>query len=598
MVRDTMVGVQEEDVRTMNPAVQGWVEETARLTKPDRTVWLDGSEEESRRLLDEGVRTGSLLPLHPERHPNSYLHRSHPSDVARTEQCTFICTPTQAEAGPTNNWMAPDEAYATLHRLFDGSMRGRTMYVLPFLMGPAGSRFSKVGVQLTDSLYVAVSMRIMTRFGRVALTHLGQSEEFVKCLHSVGTLDPAQRSICHFPQDRAIYSINSGYGGNALLGKKCLALRIGSWLGFQEGWMAEHMFIMGIEDPRGRITYLAGALPSACGKTNLAMLQPRGRYAGYRVWCVGDDIAWLRIGADGRLYATNPEAGFFGVAPGTNWTSNPNMMQAIARNALYTNVALTRERTVWWEGLDLPADPSGMVDWQGRPWSPQSGQKAAHPNARFTAPITQCPVCPPTWDDPNGVPISGILFGARRATLVPLVYQALNWAHGVYLGATLTSETTAAAAGQTGVVRHDPMAMLPFCGYNMADYFGHWLSLGPRMTAPPKIFRINWFRRDAQGGFLWPGFSDNMRVLKWIVDRCEGAGGAEPTPIGYVPQADALDLEGLSLTAEQIRTLLEVDRDGWRKEAATYAAFFERFGDRLPAGLRHEHEAFLRRVHS
>jgi phosphoenolpyruvate carboxykinase (GTP) len=542
------------------------------------------------------VQDGVLLPLHPTKHPNSYLYRSHPNDVARTEHCTFICTPTQDEAGPTNHWMAPDAARSMLDRLFEGAMRGRTMYVVPYLMGPPGSAFSKVGIELTDSLYVAASMRIMTRMGAVALEHLGTSEEFVAGLHSLGTLNPDQRAICHFPQSRMIYSINSGYGGNALLGKKCFALRIGSALGAQEGWLAEHMLIMGVEDPEGRVTYLAGAFPSACGKTNLAMLQPTGRYAGWKIWCVGDDIAWLRIGSDGRLYATNPEAGFFGVAPGTNWRSNPNMMRAIDRNALFTNVARAPDGTVWWEGLEPPANFQGFEDWRGRPWDPASGEKAAHPNSRFTVPISQCPVVPPTWDDPNGVPISGILFGARRATVIPLVFEAFNWRHGVYLGATLTSETTAASTGATGTLRHDPMAMLPFCGYHMADYFSHWLRMGERLTQPPRIFRVNWFRRDAQGRYLWPGFSENMRVLKWMVDRCAGRVEATETPIGYLPQPGSVDLEGLGLSAEDVRALLTIDQEGWLAEATSQEAFFEPFGARLPRELLEEHRRLVRRL--
>jgi phosphoenolpyruvate carboxykinase (GTP) len=573
-----------------------WVDEAARLTKPTRISWLDGSDREYALLLREAVEAGQLTPLNPQRHPGCYLHRSHPSDVARTEQCTYICTPARADAGPTNNWMAPEDAHARLRPLFNGAMRGRTMYVVPYLMGPQGSPFSSVGVELTDSLYVAVSMRIMTRMGTVALEHLGASPRFVKGLHSVGTLDPDRRFICHFPQDQAIYSINSGYGGNALLGKKCHALRLGSWLGLQEGWLAEHMLIMGIEDPQGRVTYIAAAFPSACGKTNLAMLQPPARYAGYRIWCVGDDIAWLRPGADGRLYAMNPEAGFFGVAPGTNWQTNPNMMRTIATNTIFTNVALAPDRTVWWEGLPRPADMAGFVDWQGRPWSPTSGQKAAHPNSRCTAPVTQCPALSPAWHEPQGVPISAILFGARRSSVVPLVFEAINWAHGVYLGATLASETTAAATGATGVVRFDPMAMRPFCGYHMGDYFGHWLDVGHRLTQPPRIFRVNWFRADAQGRFLWPGFGDNLRVLRWILDRCRGAGDAVATPLGWMPTAASIDLDGLSLPAEDWAALTRVDRDAWQEEARQQEAFFETLGDRLPAALRVEQEALRRRL--
>jgi phosphoenolpyruvate carboxykinase (GTP) len=579
-----------------NTAVRSWVEEIARLTKPDRIVWLNGSDEEYAGLLAEGVRLGQLIPLNPDQHPNSYLHRSHPQDVARTEQCTYVCTMSQDDAGPNNNWMAPDEAYATLRPLFNGIMRGRTMYVVPYLLGPAGSSFSVVGFELTDSVYVAVNMRIMTRMGAIAFERLGDSPRFVKGVHSYGALDPQQRYICHFPQDLAVWSINSGYGGNALLSKKCFALRLASWLGKREGWLAEHMFITGVEDPQGRTTYIAGAFPSACGKTNLAMLKPAGQYSGYKIWCVGDDIAWLRVGADGGLYATNPEAGFFGVAPGTNMKTNPNMMATIAKNTIFTNVALRPDQTVWWEGLDLPANVDGFLDWQGNPWDPASGHKAAHSNSRFTAPLTQCPIYTPKWNDPEGVPISAILFGARRSTLVPLVCEAFTWQHGVYLGATLNSETTAAAAGATGVVRRDPMAMLPFCGYNMADYFGHWLNVGTRLTHPPKIYRVNWFRVDGQGQFLWPGFGENMRVLKWIVDRCDGTADAAETPLGYLPTLEALDTAGLDLSTEALQTLFDVDRDKWLDAARRQTDFFSKFGDRLPRTLLDEQQALINRL--
>ena len=579
-----------------NTAVRTWIEQMARLTRPDRVVWLNGSDEEYRRLLAEAVTSGALLELNQRKHPDCYLHRSHPTDVARTEQCTFICTPRKDDTGPTNNWMAPEEAYATLHKLFDGVMRGRTMYVVPYLMGPKGSPFGKVGFELTDSVYVAINMRIMTRMGDVALEHLGGSSSFIKGLHSVGTLDPQQRYICHFPQDQTIYSINSGYGGNALLSKKCFALRIASWLGRQEGWLAEHMLIMGVENPQGRITYIAAAFPSACGKTNLAMLKPPTRFKGYRIWCVGDDIAWLRPGSDGRLYAINPEAGFFGVAPGTSWKTNPNMMKTIAKNTLFTNVGMAPDKTVWWEGLDAPSDTTGFVDWQGKPWTPTSGQKAAHPNARFTTPITQCPVYSPKWEDPRGVPISAILFGCRRSALVPLVYESLTWAHGVYLGATLNSETTAAAAGATGVVRRDPMAMLPFCGYNMADYFSHWLDVGKRLTSPPKIFRVNWFRINDQGKFIWPGFGENLRVLRWIIDRCQDRGESMQTPIGHLPTPEALGSEELSLSPEDWQTLLDVDRTGWLEAARRQTEFFEKFGARMPDALCDEQAALIVRL--
>ena len=583
-------------MKSINSTVQSWVEEMAQLTKPDRVVWLDGSDVEYRRLLAEGVAQGQLLPLNEQQHPGCYLHRSHLLDVARTEQCTFVCTSQKDDVGPNNNWMSPEDASATLRKLFDGAMRGRTMYVVPYLLGPAKSPFSQVGFELTDSAYVAVNMRIMTRMGAVALKQLGESPEFFKGVHSMGALDPQRRYICHFPQDRSVWSINSGYGGNALLSKKCVALRLASWLGRSEGWLAEHMFITGIEDPQGRITYIAGAFPSACGKTNLAMIRPTGAYRGYKIWCVGDDIAWLRVGTDGRLYAVNPEAGFFGVAPGTSPRTNPNMMSAIARNTIFTNVAMRPDRTVWWEGLDLPADSAGMVDWQGRPWDPASGQKAAHPNSRFTAPMTQCPVYSPEWDNPKGVPISAILFGCRRSTLVPLVYESLTWQHGVYLGATLNSETTAASTGATGVVRRDPMAMLPFCGYNMADYFAHWLTMGQRMTQPPRIYRVNWFRTDERGKFLWPGFSENMRVLKWILDRCHNAAPALNTPIGYLPTRDVFDVAGLDLSAASVRILFDVDRDKWLEAARTQTEFFSKFGDRFPEALRKEQQALVDRL--
>lgn len=579
-----------------NSFLRAWVEESARLTQPNRVVWLDGSEEEYQRLSAEGVGQSQLLPLNPEKHPGGFLHRSHPQDVARTEQCTFLCTPTQEEAGPTNPWMAPEEAVAKLRTLFRGAMRNRTMYVIPYLMGPPGSPFARVGVELTDSVYVAINLRIMTRMGRAALKQLGESNAFVRGLHSCGTLDPQQRFICHFPQDQTIWSINTGYGGNALLSKKCHALRLASWLGRQEGWLAEHMFITGVEDPQGRITYIAGAFPSACGKTNLAMLRPEGKYKGYRTWCVGDDIAWLRVGADGRLYAVNPEAGFFGVAPGTSERTNPHMMATIARNTIFTNVALAPDRTVWWEGLDPPADPRGMVDWQGQPWDPAGGQKAAHPNSRFTVPIRQCPVYTPQWDDPQGVPLSAILFGARRSTQVPLACESFNWQHGVYLGATLTSETTAAAAGATGVVRRDPMAMLPFCGYNMADYFRHWLAMGSRLTQPPRIYRVNWFRRDAQGNFLWPGFGENMRVLEWIVNRCRREAEAVKTPIGFLPTPELLGAETLGLSSEAWKILLEVDPDAWLEAAHWQTEFFSTFGERFPAELLDEQRRLIQRL--
>jgi len=582
-------------MKVTNKSLKNWVDEIAKLTKPDGVVWLDGSDGEYQSLLSQSVTEGQLIKLDEKKHPGCYLHRSNPNDVARSEKTTFICTPNKEDAGPTNHWMEPQEAYKTLNKLFDGIMRGRKMYVIPYLMGPASSNFSKVGIELTDSIYVAINMRIMTRMGDIAIKHLGDSTDFVKGVHSVGTFDPNNKYICHFPQDRTIYSVNSGYGGNALLSKKCFALRIASWIGKNEGWMAEHMLITGIEDPTGKITYIAGAFPSACGKTNLAMLQPPVHYKGYRVWCVGDDITWLRIGDDGQLYAINPEAGFFGVAPGTNNHTNPNMMKTISKNSLFTNVAMTKDKSVWWEGLDLPTS-NGMLDWKGQEWTPNNGNKGAHPNARFTAPIKQCPIYSPKWDDPQGVPISAILFGSRMSNQIPLVYESFNWAHGVFMGATLSSEKTAAAEGKTGVIRNDPMAMLPFCGYNMADYFQHWLEMGKKMKHPPKIFGVNWFRKNEKDKFIWPGFGDNLRVLKWIIDRCHGQADATKTPIGLMPTQSDLDTEGLNLTQDDYRTLLSVDRQGWLSLVQNYSEFFDKFGSRLPQKLQEERENLLQRL--
>jgi phosphoenolpyruvate carboxykinase (GTP) len=571
-----------------------WVEDVAQLTQPDRIVWCDGSEDEYHALIEQMLREGTLLRLNERKYRNCYLHRSHPTDVARTEHLTFICTPKPEDAGPTNNWMSPEEARERVGALFRGCMRGRTMYVVPYLMGPPGSPFSEVGVEVTDSPYVVANMRIMTRMGTIALEHLGDSDRFVRGLHSLGDLSPERRYICHFPEERMIWSIGSGYGGNALLGKKCHSLRIASVEARDEGWLAEHMLIIGVEDPEGRVTYLAGAFPSACGKTNLAMLVPPPALSRYKVWTVGDDIAWLRFGPDGRLWAVNPETGFFGVAPGTSMRTNPNAMIALSRNSIFTNVALTLDGTPWWEGMSDP--PEYAYDWQGRPWTPTSGRPAAHPNARYTAPARQCPSISPHWEDPQGVPISAILFGGRRARVAPLVYEAFDWTHGVFVGASMASETTAAAVGEVGVVRRDPMAMLPFCGYNMADYFRHWLRMGARSSKMPRIFHVNWFRTDANGRFLWPGFGENLRVLKWIIERVNGGGEAEETPIGYVPTPDALDLDGLALSKETLRELLRVDPHDWRREAEAIAEFFYQFGDRLPEELWHEHRRLLRRL--
>jgi phosphoenolpyruvate carboxykinase (GTP) len=582
---------------TNSEAVKRWVGEVQAKTNPDAVVWCDGSVDEKEVLTKQAVANGDLMPLNQEKLPGCYLHRSNPSDVARTEHLTFICTPEKDTTGPTNNWMDPGEARDKVGKLFEGSMRGRTMYVVPFVMGPVGSPFSKVGVEITDSIYVVLNMRIMTRMGEGAWRQLGSGSDFTKCLHSLGDLSPERRFIMHFPQDNEIWSIGSGYGGNALLGKKCLALRIASYLGWKQGWMAEHMLILGLQSPDGDIHYVTGAFPSACGKTNLAMLVPPPAFAkqGWKVWTVGDDIAWLRIGDDGRLWAVNPEAGFFGVAPGTGSKTNPNAMATVNRNSIFTNVALKPDGTVWWEGHD-DKPVAGMLDWQGNPWDPASGKAAAHPNSRFTAPASQCPVISPEWENPKGVPISAVLFGARRQRVVPLVYQSTSWQHGTFLGATLSSETTAAATGKVGVMRRDSMAMVPFCGYNMADYWGHWLEMGKRMKNPPKIFRVNWFRTGENGKFLWPGFGENLRVLKWVIERCQGGGRAEETDIGYVPTIDAIDRTGLEMSDDNMRRALHVDRADWIEAVQGQREYFEKFGDHVPAGIREEHEALARRV--
>jgi phosphoenolpyruvate carboxykinase (GTP) len=578
----------------MPTPLEQWVEEVARHTRPDRVHWCDGSEAEYRSLVDDMLASGTLVELNQREYPGCYLHRSDPSDVARTEHLTFVCTRRKDDAGPNNNWMAPTEAKEKVGALFAGAMKGRTMYVVPYIMGPVASPYSQIGVEITDSPYVAASMRIMTRMGRAALERLGASDAYVKGLHSLGDLSPERRFILHFPEERAIWSIGSGYGGNALLGKKCFALRIGSFMAREAGWLAEHMLIVGIEEPSGRTTYVAGAFPSACGKTNLAMLVPPASHKGWKVWTVGDDIAWMNPGPDGRLWAINPEAGFFGVAPGTNTKTNPNVMATVRHNSLFTNVALTPRGTPWWEGMeDAPAE---ALDWQGRPWSPASGTKAAHPNSRFTTPASQCPSISPEWESPRGVPVSAFLFGGRRASLVPLVYQGFDWPHGVYLGATMSSETTAAATSKVGVVRNDPMAMLPFCGYNMGDYFAHWLDMGTRVSKLPLVFRVNWFRQSADGRFLWPGFGDNLRVLRWIVARVHGEAAAEETPIGFVPSPRDVDTSGLDLAPDVMRELLAIDRDGWRETLAGEREFFGKFGDRLPREMWRQHEALARRL--
>jgi phosphoenolpyruvate carboxykinase (GTP) len=579
----------------ISEAAKRWVDEITSHCRPRDVTWCDGSEEERVRLTELALAEGVLHELNQDRLPGCYLHRSAPNDVARTEHLTFICSGQPEDAGPTNNWMAPGEAKEKLGALFRGSMSGRTMYVVPFVMGPLGSPFSRVGVQLTDSVYVALSMRTMTRMGTVAWQQLGESDDFTRCLHSLGDLSPDRRFICHFPDTNEIWSVGSGYGGNALLGKKCMALRIASTLGRKQGWLAEHMLIVGLQTPEGETHYVTGAFPSACGKTNLAMMVPPESLKGWKIWTVGDDIAWLRVGEDGRLWAVNPEAGFFGVVPGTSSKTNPNGMATIERNTIYTNVATRPDGTVWWEGHDDPPSP-GIVDWQGKPWSPESGEKAAHPNSRFTVPAAQCPSISPEWDSPQGVPISAILFGARRQRVVPLVYQSFSWQHGTFLGATLSSETTAAATGKVGVLRRDSMAMQPFCGYNMADYWGHWLDVGKRLTNPPKIFRVNWFRTNEQGKFLWPGFGENIRVLRWILDRCSGRGEAVETPIGYVPTHGAIDRTGIDVSDAAMEQLLRVDHADWVEAVDGQHHYFDKFGKRLPPGILEEHHALSHRL--
>ena len=537
---------------------------------------------------------GTFIELNQKTYKNSYLHRSNPNDVARTENLTFICTHKKEDAGPTNNWMAPSEAKEKVRPLFAGAMKGRTMYVVPYVMGPATSPYSKVGVEITDSAYVAASMRIMSRMGKAALDRLGDSDDFVPGLHSLGDLNPERRFILHFPEEKLIWSVGSGYGGNALLGKKCLALRIASWMARDQGWMAEHMLILGLEDPSGKVTYMAAAFPSACGKTNLAMMVSALEGQGYRVWTVGDDIAWMHVASDGTLRAINPEAGFFGVAPGTNAKTNPNVMTAVNKNTIFTNVAMTESREPWWEGIDgAPSD--GIINWKGEPWTPGSGP-AAQPNSRYTVPASQSPSQSSHWEDPEGVPISALIFGGRRARLAPLVYESTNWQHGVFVGATMASETTAAATGVVGVSRRDPMAMLPFCGYNMGDYFGHWLAMGPKLKNLPKIFHVNWFRRDANGEFMWPGYGENVRVLKWMLDRIEGRAAATETPIGSVPTPASLTLDGLSISRDTLDDLLRVDPSDWIAEDEAVGKFFEKFGDRLPAAICQEQKALAARL--
>ena len=580
-----------------------WVNEMAKMCKPDNVIWIDGTEEEKQRLEKEAFKTGELIKLNQKKMPGCVYHRTVPNDVARTEHLTFICASKKENVGPTNNWMLPEEAYQKAGEIFSGSMVGRTMYVIPFSMGPVGSNFSKVGVELTDSIYVVLNMRIMTRIGKEVLGKLGKNGEFTKCLHGKAERDINRRLILHFPEDNAIWSVGSGYGGNVLLGKKCLALRIASYLGRQEGWMAEHMLIMGIEEPDGRTYYVAAAFPSACGKTNLAMLiPPQGlKRKGYRIWTVGDDIAWMRVDTDGALWAINPEAGFFGVAPGTNSETNPNAMKTIKKNTIFTNVLLKKDGTVWWEDGD-GVTPKEGIDWQGRPWQPgmqdENGKiiKGAHPNSRFTSPFNQCPSVSNRMEHHHGVPISAIVFGGRRARLAPLVYQAFNWQHGVYVGATMASERTAAQMGKQGEVRRDPMAMLPFCGYHMGDYFRHWLEMGKKMTKAPKIFHVNWFRQDEKGRFLWPGYGENLRVLEWIIGRARNLEGAVETPIGYLPKPTSLDMTALELKKGTMKKLYAIDKKDWKEEMAERDEFFKRFGKRLPSEIMNEHKALKKRL--
>lgn len=594
------LGRKGNNKMTTNKSVLAWIEEMKNLLNPDKVVWIDGSEEQLEALRKEACETGEMIKLNEEKLPGCYLHRTRENDVARVEDRTFICCRDEKDAGPTNNWKDPKETYQMLFDIARGSYKGRTMYVIPYSMGPVGSPLAKIGYEVTDSIYVVLNMSIMTRVGTAVEEVLGDSEDWIKGLHAMCDVDPEKRYICHFPEDNYIISVNSAYGGNVLLGKKCFALRIASYLGKCEDWMAEHMLILGIENPQGEIKYVTAAFPSACGKTNLAMLIPPEGYRkkGYKVWCVGDDIAWMRKGPDGRLWAINPENGFFGVAPGTNEKSNPNALASTKKGTIFTNVALNLDdNTVWWEGLDKNP-PEHAIDWKGNPWNgKESTEKGAHPNSRFTAPAKNCPCISSEFNSTSGVPVSAIIFGGRRATTTPLVYQSRDWNNGVFVGSIMASETTAAATGAVGVLRHDPMAMKPFCGYHMGDYFGHWIEMGKILgDKAPKIFNVNWFRLDEDGKFMWPGFGDNFRVLEWIIKRCEGKADAVETPIGYLPRPEDINLEGLDMDMETLKKILTVDNEKWTAETKEIEEYYKIFGDKLPAELRAELEGLKERL--